>query len=70
MLLFLLAALSTSLPLALLRWYWQGHKIQAGDYSGFPAEGIGGGGKLFGPDEADGAAGSGIFGAAAGVMGF
>ncbi len=31
MLLFLLAALSTSLPLALLRWYWQGHNIQAGD---------------------------------------
>lgn len=29
MLIFLLAALSTNLPVNLLRWYWQGHNIQA-----------------------------------------
>ncbi len=28
MLLFLLAALSTNLPVSLLRWYWRGHNIQ------------------------------------------
>ena len=31
LLLFLLAARSTSLPVSLVRWYWQGHGIQAGD---------------------------------------